>query len=302
MRTSLLVAVVVSACAGDSPSEETDSTAPVTDTTNAPGAPDEPYDAARFVAELGTSAVDVASNADDDLVRGVGRALRGYRSFPRAARPLSGTVNAGGSCSLPGRITTVRVGSEPVTVYELADPAAAQAAVARVGCAGDMIDHCILEWMAEPHYFVRGRIVVEHVGTSAVARTLSITLGQPVAGEGSACMGQLHAEIARAADQVARGEVGTIHGIVRDARGRAQDLLVVRVRSAGWTGIERTGWAPYGARRRRGEVIATGVPAGPHTVEISRFDEPGILWTGKVDVKAGGTVELDVRMPTSTAP
>lgn len=285
-----LLVLGVAACSGQSAPATRDEPAPLEATVATssragsatppavPAALATPYDTAHLLADLRGAGVVV------DQATGT--------------RPLTGTVSRGGAtCALPGAVTSFRVHGEIVHAHELPDEAAARAAVARVGCAGDTIDGCILEWNSEPHYFVRGRIVVEHVGSDSAAQALRAPLGAPVAGEGSACLTHLRAEAARATDQIARGDVGTIRGVARNARGRATDLLVVRVHREGWMTTARTGWAPGGAKRRRGELLVEGVPAGHHVVDVTRDDSERVLWTGEVDVVAGRTIDLDVRVP-----
>lgn len=282
-----LLVLGVAACSGRSapaagddpaPLEPTVASSPPAGSATTPAAPAAPYDTAHLLADL----------------RGAGIVV----DPATGTRPLTGTVSRGGAtCALPGAVTSFRVHGEIVHAYELPDEAAARAAVARVGCAGDTIDGCILEWNSDPHYFVRGRLVVEHVGSENAAQALRVPLGAPVAGEGSACLAHLRSEAARATDQIARGDVGTIRGVARNARGRATDLLVVRVHREGWMTTARTGWAPGGTRRRHGELLVEGVPAGHHVVDVTRDDSERVLWTGEVDVVAGRTIDLDVRVP-----
>lgn len=298
MRFAPCAAFIVLAACSDRPA-----TPAVEDATVEPPprpVPSGPYDTAQLLADLEAQGVRVSTIPDDNFVRGLGNALNGRPSWLGVAggRPLAGTVNAGGQCELPGAVTAFRINGETVVAYDLPDPAAALEATARVGCTGDVINGCILEWNSEPHYFTRGRIVVEHVGSQGTAATLRSILGAPFAGEGSACLAHLKAEVSRANDQIARGDVGTIHGVAHNARGRAEDLLVVRVAREGWSTVDRTGWATYGAARKRGELSMTGVPAGRMTVEVSRFEPNArVLWTKDIDVIAGKTVELDVRVP-----
>lgn len=218
-------------------------------------------------------------------------------STAAAQMPVQATVSGGGACFLTGTVSERVLQGEKVYVYEYPDEAAAKLAAATVGCTGDTINGCILEWNAYPHFFRKGRVVVMHVGSAAVARTLTAALGPPFAGEGSPCHDALRADAEAARLLIERGEVGSIRGTVTDRRGKRVSLLVVRARGRGWGAIERTGWAPYGAKRQRGEFIMEGVPAGTYELEVSEFREDGVVWTGTVDVVAGTVTTVKPRIP-----
>ena len=64
----------------------------------------------------------------------------------------------------------------------MADAAAAKAAVATIGADGNP-PTMIIEWVAPPHFYQAGRIVVLYVGEDqAIIAALTRTLGSQVAG------------------------------------------------------------------------------------------------------------------------
>ena len=78
--------------------------------------------------------------------------------------------------------TVLKVNSADVQVFEFADAAAAKAAVATIGADGNP-PNAIVEWVAPPHFYQAGRIVVLYVGEDqAITAALTKTLWPLVAG------------------------------------------------------------------------------------------------------------------------
>jgi hypothetical protein len=69
-----------------------------------------------------------------------------------------------------------------VQVFEFADAEAANAAVAMLGPDGNP-PTMMIEWVAPPHFYQAGRLVVLYVGNdAAITQALTDTLGAQVAG------------------------------------------------------------------------------------------------------------------------
>jgi hypothetical protein len=78
--------------------------------------------------------------------------------------------------------TVLKINRADVQVFEFADAAEAKAAVATIGANGDP-PTIIVEWVAPPHFYQSGRIVVLYVGEDkAITAALTKTLGPQVAG------------------------------------------------------------------------------------------------------------------------
>lgn len=76
----------------------------------------------------------------------------------------------------------LKVNRADVQVFEFADAAAAKAAVGTIGADGNP-PNAIVEWVAPPHFYQAGRIVVLYVGEDkAITELLTKTLGPQVAG------------------------------------------------------------------------------------------------------------------------
>ena len=81
---------------------------------------------------------------------------------------------------VPG--TGLTVNGADVQVFEFADAAAAKGAVSKIGADGNP-QGTIIEWVAPPHFYQAGRIVVLYVGEDkAIIEALTKTLGAQVAG------------------------------------------------------------------------------------------------------------------------
>ena len=74
------------------------------------------------------------------------------------------------------------VNSADVQVFEFADPSAAKDAMAKIGPDGNPAT-TIVEWVAPPHFYQAGRIVVLYIGQdTAIIKALTAALGEQVAG------------------------------------------------------------------------------------------------------------------------
>lgn len=118
-----------------------------------------------------------------------GGAVEDYDSLVEALTGAGATVEEAGEVEQPffdvsGRI--IKVNDADVQVFEFEDEAAAQAAADLVGSDGIVFDTIIVDWIATPHFYRSGRIIVLYVGEDAgVQQLLEAALGAPFA-EGSA--------------------------------------------------------------------------------------------------------------------
>jgi hypothetical protein len=82
---------------------------------------------------------------------------------------------------IPGKV--IKISGQDVQVFVFADEAAAQAAAATVPADGSTFQTMIVDWMAPPHFYQRGRIIALYVGAdAAILQLLTTLLGQPFAG------------------------------------------------------------------------------------------------------------------------
>lgn len=106
-------------------------------------------------------------------------------SLIEALRASGITVEEAGTVSQPFfdvEGTQLRVQGADVQVFEFSDDEAAQAAVATLGPDGNP-PTMMIEWVAPPHFYQAGRLVVLYVGDdAAITQALTDTLGPQVAG------------------------------------------------------------------------------------------------------------------------
>ena len=77
----------------------------------------------------------------------------------------------------------VKVTGEDVQVFEYASSAAAEKQAARVAPDGSSVATTQVTWVASPHFFKSGKLVVLYVGDSqAVLKALEEVLGRQFAG------------------------------------------------------------------------------------------------------------------------
>lgn len=115
-----------------------------------------------------------------------GGPVRDYVSLVDALRAAGAQAEPDGPVdqpffSVPG--VALLVDSERVQVFEYADETAARAAVATVSPDAGTIGRTSVSWVAPPHVFSQGRIIVLYVGADPrVLGRLSAVLGPQVAG------------------------------------------------------------------------------------------------------------------------
>jgi hypothetical protein len=83
--------------------------------------------------------------------------------------------------SVPARVYVVE--DRDLQIYEFASPSDAEQAAAQVSPAGSPIGTTMVTWMAPPHFFRKGRLIVNYIGTSEkVLAELQRLMGAQFAG------------------------------------------------------------------------------------------------------------------------
>lgn len=78
---------------------------------------------------------------------------------------------------------TITVNGQQVQVYEYANEDAANADAARISSDGGTVGNTMVDWIAPPHFYKTGRLIVLYVGTNtSVMQVLGTTLGPQFAG------------------------------------------------------------------------------------------------------------------------
>jgi len=84
--------------------------------------------------------------------------------------------------SVEGRL--IQVGSEEVQVFQYPDTTAADKEAALVSPDGSTVGTSKLHWIAPPHFYKKGKLLVLYVGDDAqVLKALEAALGKPFAGK-----------------------------------------------------------------------------------------------------------------------
>lgn len=115
-----------------------------------------------------------------------GSEVNDYASLTAKLRAEGATVQEGGEVeqeffSVKGRIMVVN--GEDVQVFEYQNEATARAQVELVSSDGTTIGTTIVLWVAPPHFYQRGRLVVLYVGENPeVLAALQAALGAQFAG------------------------------------------------------------------------------------------------------------------------
>jgi hypothetical protein len=109
-----------------------------------------------------------------------------YASLVDALREQGVTVESAGTVSQPfftveGQAITFN--GEQVQVFVFADTAAASAAAAQVSDDGSSVGTNMITWIAAPHFYQAGRLIVLYIGDqAAVQSALESVLGEQFAG------------------------------------------------------------------------------------------------------------------------
>ena len=125
---------------------------------------------------------------------------RGEASVPRpkgsvkSLKELMSRLRAGGAkVGRAGRISqpffsvrgqAITVGGEQVQVFVYANAASAEGEAKNVGGTGSSVGTSMVSWVAPPHFYKSGRVIVLYVGSNAgVTKALEDVLGPQFAGQ-----------------------------------------------------------------------------------------------------------------------
>jgi hypothetical protein len=119
--------------------------------------------------------------------RGPAASPTDYRSLVDALQAEGATVEPGGAVAQPFFAVepqVITVNGAQVQVYEFTDTASAEAAAARVSADGSTVGSTMITWIAPPHFYRSGRLVVLYVGDNEVVLSLlQSVLGEQFAGQ-----------------------------------------------------------------------------------------------------------------------
>lgn len=115
-----------------------------------------------------------------------GGLVQDYVSLIDHLRAQGATVTPTGDISQPFFSVSghaISVNGEQVQVYEYADVNTADAAAAQISSDGGAIGTTQVDWIAPPHFYEAGKIIVLYIGTSsATLQLLVAVLGAQFAG------------------------------------------------------------------------------------------------------------------------
>lgn len=126
------------------------------------------------------------TSADTPVAASHGGPVRDYVSFVDHLRGVA-TVTPAGNIersffSVGGYAVTV--GAETIQVYEYADEAAMATDARTVSPDGSTVGHTMVSWIAPPHFYKAGRIIVVYAGSDATTlQRLTQILGAQFAGK-----------------------------------------------------------------------------------------------------------------------
>lgn len=83
--------------------------------------------------------------------------------------------------SMPGQ--TLRVNGQDIQVFEFEDSSSTESQAKEISSDGMSIGNTVVQWIAPPHFFLSGKIIVLYLGTDAeLLKKLEIALGKQIAG------------------------------------------------------------------------------------------------------------------------
>jgi hypothetical protein len=135
-----------------------------------------------LLAACAPRAAEPASNSPDSP----GSPVTDYASLVTALQAAGATVEPAGEIEqafFPVKAQVIKVDGNDVQVFEFADEAAAADAAALVSREGSAIGTNMVTWMASPHFYRSGTLIVLYVGEDeASLSTLASVLGEQFAG------------------------------------------------------------------------------------------------------------------------
>ncbi|OGO30945.1 MAG: hypothetical protein A2Z29_00950 [Chloroflexi bacterium RBG_16_56_11] len=115
-----------------------------------------------------------------------GTAVIDYASLEASLRQAGATVAEGGSVNqefftVGGRI--IKLNDEDVQVFEYGDRSTAEAQSKLVSPGGSSVGTSMITWVATPHFYLSGKLIVLYVGDNMVVKNvLEKVLGAQFAG------------------------------------------------------------------------------------------------------------------------
>jgi len=116
-----------------------------------------------------------------------GEPVMNYPRLIDSLRAAGMTVQPGGDVvqpffAVPGKV--IKVLGEDVQVFQYAHETEMEAQAAQVSPDGSTVGTTKIQWMAPPHFYQRGTLLVVYVGDNhKVLKALEEVLGQPFAGQ-----------------------------------------------------------------------------------------------------------------------
>ena len=154
--------------------------------TQAPSDPTAPHSRFGFIRLCSTAHEFGAFAGGEDSTVSHGGPVEDYVSLIDSLRAAGAEVEPDGPMSqvflsVAGQI--IRVNGEDVQVYEYPDEATADADVAQIPPDGTSFRTVMVTWIAPPHFFRTGRLIVLYVGSNTdVLTALESVLGPQFAG------------------------------------------------------------------------------------------------------------------------
>ena len=113
-----------------------------------------------------------------------GSEVGGYVELVDALRAAGATVEPAGDVDQPffgDSAQVIKVNGADVQVFEFTGEAAAQAAAGTISANGYIISTTSVDWISQPYFWSKGRVIVLYVGTDAATiELLNGLLGEPL--------------------------------------------------------------------------------------------------------------------------
>jgi hypothetical protein len=113
-----------------------------------------------------------------------GNEIGGYEELVDKLRAAGATVEPGDSVEQPFFIVTgqaIKVNGAEVQVFEFPDEAARKAVSSQISPEGQPSPTMMIDWIAQPNFWAKGRVIVLYFGTNVgIISLLSEVLGEPI--------------------------------------------------------------------------------------------------------------------------
>lgn len=127
-----------------------------------------------FIAQIGAEGNAPAASDQDGLVKFIDDLRLAAESVA-----ITGKVDQP-FFSVPAQ--NIVVNGDDVQVFEYSDSASAESEAAQISADGSSVGTTMISWVAPPHFYTKGRLIVLYVGENiAVLNALADVLGKPIA-------------------------------------------------------------------------------------------------------------------------